>query len=659
YATDATYSAGSDATVNNRVAKITEKGYYFYNGTEWVKSSSGADGREWKFNGTDAIVAQRANTTGMGDLIQVKNGKGLQQFVGSPDPSVLVYKEYNSITKQVEDNTIFKSNADLKSIPNFKYITSDALADTSVFEKSDRPNNKVFTSDYKLFQFKPNHLDRVTTGAGQATYVPYYRAAYFNNIHKPLFDIWLNRDYLYMGDNSSDSIEHIGGHEVATMISGSNPIGETRGIDVALGLMGSNTIGNISGIRSIIENTYGFTGKVENLYGSRNIINFRGSGNVNQVFGSQTYVEVPTTSNSSMKDIYANVLGITYQSQNTTAIGNIISNKIDTNLNTVSSTKVVQAVNASISSKSEVTESQTSAWFSNTFDNNKTNTQLNRMDGVVISNNYKASAPVKNYSGVVVHNKVSAEAIGNITALNGININNEIADGKTSQITDNYGVYINDIKGATRNNHAIHTGVGNIRFGDLASTNTANNTAGVGDKPVFVTADGVLKVGTASTIRSAWVPDTASNSVQLAITSANGDRTTHPISITDDGMVRATSFQGVNGATIFPDYVFQKYYTGTSSIKADYNFKSLSQVEDFVKTNGHLPGYKSAATIKAQGYVDLMETQLTNVEKIEELYLHSIEQDKVNKQQAEALRAKDAEIADLKQRLERLEKLIQ
>ncbi|EKB55209.1 hypothetical protein HMPREF9699_01913, partial [Bergeyella zoohelcum ATCC 43767] len=64
-----------------------------------------------------------------------------------------------------------------------------------------------------------------------------------------------------------------------------------------------------------------------------------------------------------------------------------------------------------------------------------------------------------------------------------------------------------------------------------------------------------------------------------------------------------------------------------------------------------LPGYKSAETIKAQGYVDLMETQLTNVEKIEELYLHSIEQDK-------ALKAKDAEIADLKQRLERLEKLI-
>lgn len=37
YATDAVYTAGADTAKNNRVAKIDEKGYYFYNGTEWVK----------------------------------------------------------------------------------------------------------------------------------------------------------------------------------------------------------------------------------------------------------------------------------------------------------------------------------------------------------------------------------------------------------------------------------------------------------------------------------------------------------------------------------------------------------------------------------------------------------------------------------------------
>ncbi|MDY3316326.1 hypothetical protein PG630_03245 [Riemerella anatipestifer] len=124
------------------------------------------------------------------------------------------------------------------------------------------------------------------------------------------------------------------------------------------------------------------------------------------------------------------------------------------------------------------------------------------------------------------------------------------------------------------------------------------------------------------------------------------------------GKVKANTFIATQTGSVFPDYVFQKYYTGTSSIKADYSFKTLSQVEDFVKQNGHLPGYLSAAKVKEQGYVDLMATQLTNVEKIEELYLHSIEQDKTLKSQKEELKAKDIKIAELEARLQKLEALL-
>ncbi|MDY3548745.1 hypothetical protein PG291_09040 [Riemerella anatipestifer] len=45
-----------------RVAKITEKGYYYYDGTEWVKSTAGAKEQEWGHNGTDAIYAKRAKS---------------------------------------------------------------------------------------------------------------------------------------------------------------------------------------------------------------------------------------------------------------------------------------------------------------------------------------------------------------------------------------------------------------------------------------------------------------------------------------------------------------------------------------------------------------------------------------------------------------------
>ncbi|MDY3363349.1 hypothetical protein PG623_04960 [Riemerella anatipestifer] len=144
------------------------------------------------------------------------------------------------------------------------------------------------------------------------------------------------------------------------------------------------------------------------------------------------------------------------------------------------------------------------------------------------------------------------------------------------------------------------------------------------------------------------------NSVFTIMNSGNvGIGTTTPAEKLEvAGKVKATAFIGTNGASIFPDYVFQKYYTGTSSLKADYSFKTLSQVENFVKTNGHLPGYQSAEAIKKQGYIDLMATQLTNVEKIEELYLHSIEQDK-------ALKAKDARIESLENKNKELETRLQ
>ncbi|MGV4535873.1 hypothetical protein [Ornithobacterium rhinotracheale] len=185
---------------------------------------------------------------------------------------------------------------------------------------------------------------------------------------------------------------------------------------------------------------------------------------------------------------------------------------------------------------------------------------------------------------------------GSIELLAGATYYFDIPKGSVKQ---HYGVKITDINRGSERNYAIYADSGKIRFGD---------SVGIG-------------------------VDVPEEKLEVA------------------GNVKAESFLGANGAGIFPDYVFEDYYQGNSSIKADYKFKSLSQVEDYVKQNGHLPGYASAKQIQKQGYVDLMATQLTNVEKIEELYLHSIEQDK-------ALKAKDAKIQELEARLAKLEALL-
>lgn len=66
-----------------------------------------------------------------------------------------------------------------------------------------------------------------------------------------------------------------------------------------------------------------------------------------------------------------------------------------------------------------------------------------------------------------------------------------------------------------------------------------------------------------------------------------------------------------------PDYVFQP----------SYQLRSLSDLESFVKINSHLPNIPSAKEMEANGQ-DVGDMQLRLLEKVEELVLYTIEQQK-------------------------------
>lgn len=67
----------------------------------------------------------------------------------------------------------------------------------------------------------------------------------------------------------------------------------------------------------------------------------------------------------------------------------------------------------------------------------------------------------------------------------------------------------------------------------------------------------------------------------------------------------------------WPDYVFAD----------NYNLRPLSEVEQYIKQNKHLPEFKKATEIEKEG-ADLGETQRKLVEKVEELTLYVIELNK-------------------------------
>ena len=77
----------------------------------------------------------------------------------------------------------------------------------------------------------------------------------------------------------------------------------------------------------------------------------------------------------------------------------------------------------------------------------------------------------------------------------------------------------------------------------------------------------------------------------------------------------------VNLDNSWPDYVFSD----------DYRLMPLNEVETFIKQNGHLPNVQPAIEIEEEG-VDLGETNRVLMEKVEELTLYLIEQQKVLEQ---------------------------
>ena len=100
--------------------------------------------------------------------------------------------------------------------------------------------------------------------------------------------------------------------------------------------------------------------------------------------------------------------------------------------------------------------------------------------------------------------------------------------------------------------------------------------------------------------------------------------------------------QGGDGTTdpgdTFPDYVFAP----------EYELMSLEDLESFVTQNRHLPNVPSASDISAAGGINMTELQLRMLEKVEELTLYTLSQERTIQSQNETIR-------ELTERLEALE----
>ena len=87
---------------------------------------------------------------------------------------------------------------------------------------------------------------------------------------------------------------------------------------------------------------------------------------------------------------------------------------------------------------------------------------------------------------------------------------------------------------------------------------------------------------------------------------------------------------------------------------SSYDLKSLDNVENYIQQNKHLPDIESAAEMQKDG-VDLGNNQTKLLQKIEELTLYLIEQNKQLKQQNALIENQKQQLKDLKREVKQLQ----
>jgi hypothetical protein len=86
---------------------------------------------------------------------------------------------------------------------------------------------------------------------------------------------------------------------------------------------------------------------------------------------------------------------------------------------------------------------------------------------------------------------------------------------------------------------------------------------------------------------------------------------------------------------------------------------SLPEVARFVRANKHLPGVPSEKEVAERGGFSVAEMNRTLLAKVEELTLYAIAQDETLRAQAAELSASAQRLADLEERLRRVEAVLE
>jgi hypothetical protein len=189
----------------------------------------------------------------------------------------------------------------------------------------------------------------------------------------------------------------------------------------------------------------------------------------------------------------------------------------------------------------------------------------------------------------------------------------------------------------------VHSGTGGFFSNLLLSSNGGNVGIGTTTPAQKLDVNGNIRV-------HGWIEGGAGSSAGTLTlygdySSSGGLTIQQNGNVNVAGQVYAMSF--VSSTTTYPDFVF----------KPGYKLAPLSDVEASIKKDGHLPGIPDEKEARAHG-IDLASMQVKLLQKIEELTLHQIDEEKHQIEQEKRLNDQARDIEQLrKENAELCEKL--
>jgi hypothetical protein len=191
-----------------------------------------------------------------------------------------------------------------------------------------------------------------------------------------------------------------------------------------------------------------------------------------------------------------------------------------------------------------------------------------------------------------------------------------VFDGRTGDINSLGTISSNMISSSTISSNSIAS-VSQFYFPTFNNYETNCFLKGTGDEASLTTYNTFLRLHSGMAIGSPYVSNGNGGYIEKATIVFDG-RTG---SITSLGLITSKKIHSsevvVDLNVPGPDYVFEN----------DYKLKELAELEKFINANKHLPEIPSAIEMKNNG-VNVIDLQMKLLQKIEELTLYTIEQNK-------------------------------